>query len=431
MACSAVVLKQMLCFIIIIHTQFLCCSASDNIFVINTWPFVDATEAAYDVLYNNGRAIDAVVSGCSQCEVDQCDGTVGWGGISPDEDGHTTLDAMVMEGENQDMGAVIQLKYVRDASKVARAVLEHTFHSILVGENATNFALSLGFERQNLSSQESLNVWRDWKENKCQPNYWKNMINSTKQCGPYQTENDVNTDLDQQRDQTVDQTNLRIKNEKDHDTIGMVALDKFGNMAAGTSTNGKSHKIAGRASDSALPGCGAYVDNEVGGALATGDGDIMMRFSPAFLAVELMRGGISPQTAADLAIKRISAKYPHFSGGVVTAARDGKFGAACNGMETFLYSYRNEISSGAVVVEISCQNEISYNDNNSNKTLVLLFSDDIISYKFFNLNNYSILFILCGTVLLSMIYFLYKSRHKDSKELGIKLIWTNTEELNS
>ncbi|XP_063685957.1 N(4)-(Beta-N-acetylglucosaminyl)-L-asparaginase-like isoform X2 [Bolinopsis microptera] len=314
-------------------------------FVINTWPFTAATDAGFESLLQGGSSLDAVIAGCSQCETDQCDGTVGWGG-SPDEDGHTTLDALVMEGGRQDTGAVIQLKSVREASKVARAVLEHTYHSVLVGENATNFALSLGFKSQPLSSQRSINIWEDWKKANCQPNYWKNMVNSTTKCGPYIP--NLLTDDHHYRKSSI--------NRRNHDTIGIITLDRHGKMAAGTTTNGMNHKIPGRSSDSALPGCGAFVDESVGGAVATGDGDIMMRFSPAFLAVELMRGGMSPKRAAEESITRISTKYPNsLSGAVIAANKDGKYGAACYGMDKFPYSVRDSQDSAKTrVVEVDC-----------------------------------------------------------------------------
>ena len=77
--------------------------------------------------------LDAVEKGCSQCEVEQCDGTVGYGG-SPDENGETTLDAMIMDGNNMDVGAVGCLRGIKDAISVARFVLERTKHTLLVGE---------------------------------------------------------------------------------------------------------------------------------------------------------------------------------------------------------------------------------------------------------------------------------------------------------
>lgn len=71
-------------------------------------------------------------------------------------------------------------------------------------------------------------------------------------------------------------------NEENHDTIGVIAIDKNGHIAAGTSTNGARHKIPGRIGDSPIPGAGAYADQQVGAAAGTGDGDIMMRFLPRY-----------------------------------------------------------------------------------------------------------------------------------------------------
>ena len=69
----------------------------DTPVVINTWNFIDAANAAWETLTSSGASLDAVVAGCTQCEFDRCDGSVGWGS-SPDENGETTLDAMVMYG---------------------------------------------------------------------------------------------------------------------------------------------------------------------------------------------------------------------------------------------------------------------------------------------------------------------------------------------
>ncbi|KAK3914537.1 N(4)-(beta-N-acetylglucosaminyl)-L-asparaginase [Frankliniella fusca] len=117
-----------------------------------------------------------------------------------------------------------------------------------------------------------------------------------------------------------------------HDTIGMVAMDAEGRLAAGTSTNGARHKIAGRVGDSPIPGSGAFADQEVGAAAATGDGDIMMRFVPSFLAVELMRQGATPEAAAAEAIGRIAARYPDFSGALIVLRKDGEYAAACHNL---------------------------------------------------------------------------------------------------
>lgn len=140
----------------------------------------------------------------------------------------------------------------------------------------------------------------------------------------------------------------------EHDTIGMVSLDSSGNMAAGTSTNGLQYKIPGRVADSALVGSGAYVDNEVGGACATGDGDVMQRFVPSYHAVQLMREGYSPDEACLDAIKRIAKFYPTFTGAVLALDKDGRYGAACHGMPSFPYSVMQQGWTDPQVFQIPC-----------------------------------------------------------------------------
>jgi isoaspartyl peptidase/L-asparaginase-like protein (Ntn-hydrolase superfamily) len=140
----------------------------------------------------------------------------------------------------------------------------------------------------------------------------------------------------------------------EHDTIGMIALDSSGNMAAGTSTNGLQFKIPGRVSDSALIGSGAYVDNEVGGACATGDGDIMQRFVPSYHAVQLMRQGSAPDEACLDAVRRIAKFYPTFTGAVLALDKDGRHGAACHGLDNFPYSVMQQGWTDPKVIEIPC-----------------------------------------------------------------------------
>lgn len=114
--------------------------------------------------------------GCSVCERLQCDGTVGYGG-SPDENGETTLDAMIMDGKTMNMGAVAALRNVKDAIAVAKHVLQNTKHSMLVGEQATAFAEKMGFKTESLATNHSTDMWRAWKVSNCQPNFW--MVSKT------------------------------------------------------------------------------------------------------------------------------------------------------------------------------------------------------------------------------------------------------------
>ncbi|CAA9995441.1 unnamed protein product [Nesidiocoris tenuis] len=284
---------------------------------------------AWEALNSGKSALDALEIGCSTCEDEQCDGTVGYGG-SPDENGETTLDALVINGDTMEMGSVAGLRRIKNAASVARKVMEHTGHSILAGDLATAFAKQMGFREESLSTNHSTEMWQKWKESQCQPNFWKSCTpDPNKSCGPY-------TPL------TVPQHAApmlpRNFGRFNHDTISMIIVDSNGSVVAGTSSNGAKFKIPGRIGDAPLPGAGAYADTTVGAAVATGDGDVMMRFLPSSTIVEMMRNGAHPQEAVNKLIKRISKYYPSFSGALIAATKDGEYGAACHGISTFPFS---------------------------------------------------------------------------------------------
>jgi len=315
--------------------------------IINTWPWPQATDEGWNTLNKTDCSISAVVDGCSRCEEDQCDGTVGFGG-SPDEDGETTLDALIMNGTTMNVGSVGCLRRVKNAIKVARFVLEKTDHTMLVGELATKFALQMGFKEESLSTDQSIEEWKNWKERNCQPNYRRNVApDPASSCGPYHPMCSKYEVVDKLKFQAkLDQTN--------HDTIGMVAINSKGQIAAGTSTNGMNHKIPGRVGDSPVAGAGAYADDDVGAAVATGDGDVMMRFLPTFTIVELMRSGYSPQNASKVAMQRIVKRHPDFQGAVVAVSKHGEIGASCVGFSSFSFCVRDVNDTKTRVVPLHC-----------------------------------------------------------------------------
>ena len=344
--------------------------------VINTWAgaFTRGTDAAYAALLRpDTSALDVVELGCAACERSQCDHTVGWGG-SPDEQCETTLDAMIMDGQTMKSGAVAALRRVRDAISVARRVLDYTTHTLLAGDQATNFALENGFVAENITSDWSATnclvrrsahaghsapshhpraafalltlvllfpspLRQNWRASNCQNNFRINVSPDPKtSCGPYKPL-PLNSSTPLTPPTSSLSSNRSPYSSSYHDTISLIAIKADGSMAAGTSTNGAGHKIPGRVGDGPITGSGSYVDGEVGGCGSTGDGDVMMRFLPCYQAVESMRRGMTPQAAAEDAVRRMMRKYPAVAAGLVTVNRTGGMGAAASNMG-FSYAYR-------------------------------------------------------------------------------------------
>lgn len=308
---------------------------------INTWggAFTAATDAAFlSLVKGNASALDAVEVGCTTCERNQCDGSVGFGG-SPDENCETTLDAMIMDGSTMKSGAVASLRRVKNAISVARHVLDHTSHTLLAGDLATQFAIQNGFREENLTTDASAERCQAWRSSGCQPNYRIGVSpDPGTSCGPY-------TPLRDERELGQSEP------QASHDTISLLTLHRDGTMAAGTTTNGASHKVPGRVGDGPITGSGSYVDGEIGACGATGDGDIMMRFLPCYQAVENLRLGMTPTEAAEDAVRRMVRRYPKVSSGIVVVNNKGEHGGAASGW-TFTYAYRGGCMKETKVVTV-------------------------------------------------------------------------------
>ena len=251
--------------------------------VVSTWPFgVAANKAAWTVLSKGGRALDAVETGVKIPEADLRNHTVGRAGY-PDRDGHVTLDASIMD-EHGNAGSVAAMEYIAHPISVARAVMDKTPHVMLVGEGATQFAVSQGFKREELLTPESKKAWQEWLK-----------------TAKYKPEANI---------ETKSYGLGTPGGAKNHDTIGMLAIDAKGNLSGACTTSGMAWKVRGRVGDSPIIGAGLYVDNEIGGATSTGVGEEVMRSVGSFLVVELMRQGRSPQEACKEAVERILKKKP-------------------------------------------------------------------------------------------------------------------------
>lgn len=264
--------------------------------VLSTWNFgLKANEAAWEVLSKNGKALDAVEAGVKVPEGDPTERSVGYGG-RPDRDGRVTLDACIMD-ENANIGSVACLEHIKHPISVARAVMEKTPHVMLVGDGALQFALSQGFQKENLLVEDSEKEWKEWLQN----------------------------------------TNYKpIVNIENHDTIGMIALDASGNLSGACTTSGMAFKMHGRVGDSPIIGAGLYVDNEIGAATATGHGEEVIRIAGCHLVVELMRQGKSPEDACKEAVNRVvkltanrKKNLKDIQVGFIALNKKGEYGSYC------------------------------------------------------------------------------------------------------
>ena len=144
-----------------------------------------------------------------------------------------------MDGKTHDAGSVASLKRVKSAIRVANAVRLHTLHTLIVGEQATEFSIEMGFQQEDLHAVESVQKWSTWFNNSCQPNFRRNVLpNASSTCGPYKPILDKHL-------QTTEKRYNKHVSKYSHDTIGMIAIDSKGNIAGGTLTNGATFKIPG------------------------------------------------------------------------------------------------------------------------------------------------------------------------------------------
>lgn len=260
--------------------------------VISTWEHGLAANAkAWEILSNGGKAIDAVEQGVMVTEADRTNRSVGIGG-RPDRDGRVTLDACIMDEQSR-CGAVGCLEGIAHPISVAKAVMNHTQHVMLVGEGAKQFALDCGFATIKTPIPEVKDDYKAWKkENKSV--FEKPQIN-----------------------------------HENHDTIGMLALDAHGNLSGACTTSGWAYKMPGRLGDSPIIGAGLFVDNEVGAACATGLGEAIIRIAGSHTVVELMRQGKSPKEACKLAVERIISKHTDLTNlqcGFIAIDKNGNVG---------------------------------------------------------------------------------------------------------
>lgn len=240
----------------------------------------------WSVLQKASAALDAVEAAVRVLE-DDVTFDAGRGSYL-NQAGEVEMDAIIMDGRTLNLGAVAAVQQVRHPITLARRVLDLPAHSFVVGRGAEALAWEMGIPR----------------------------------CSPDELQGKAESPND-------DDAWLPPGFDLPSDTVGAVALDEEGNLAVATSTGGTPNKLPGRVGDSPLVGCGAYADNDVGAAVATGWGERLMRIVTSKTACDLLAQGASSQEAADAVIALLESRAKGY-GGVIILDREGNLGLAHN-----------------------------------------------------------------------------------------------------
>lgn len=248
-------------------------------------------EEAWQRIAKGEDALEALVAGVNVVELDPEELYVGYGGL-PNADGVVQLDSCCMHGPLKRAGGVAALEGVRTPSRVAKAVMDHTDHHLLVGAGAQAFARQMGFAIEaDLNTGASRAKWLEWKR-RVDPGHW----------------------LDpRKRVDAAEQASRRMVAEGLLDrvrrwgTINCDGVGPKGEVCGVTTTSGLAFKIPGRVGDSPILGAGLWVDDAVGAAGSTGRGEANLYNLSSFFIVEEMRRGRGPKDAAIEALKRVRA----------------------------------------------------------------------------------------------------------------------------
>jgi N4-(beta-N-acetylglucosaminyl)-L-asparaginase len=286
--------------------------------IISAYNGYNYLDEGYEMLRSGSDTLDAALRVVRGPEDDPNDDSVGLGGL-PNEEGVVELDACCMHGPTRRAGSVGGIRNIKNASLVAKAVMEHTGHIMLVGEGAERFAVAQGFPRENLLTDHSRKVWLLYKETHSDwwgpglsdPNWKKRIPQEKPQASDLQQRirhmQEVAADLGIPAAERMDA--IRKVLRPPTGTIHCSALNEKGEISGCTTTSGLAWKIPGRVGDSPIIGAGCYTDQDVGSAGATGSGEENIKIVGAHTIVENMRRGMSPLDAGMDALKRIVRNY--------------------------------------------------------------------------------------------------------------------------
>jgi L-asparaginase / beta-aspartyl-peptidase len=280
----------------------------------------NALEAGYAILSRGGSALDAVEAAVTVMEDDP---TFDAGrGSFLTSDSRVQLDALLMDGGRMKAGGVACVERLRNPIQAARLVLERSPHVYFVGAGAEDFARSHGMP---LIDNSELVLDRERARLKlAQERHAAGLADAT--FSGFEDDKEPETAVPSRGEELQKQD---LDEFQSHDTVGAVALDAAGNLAAGTSTGGTLNKTPGRVGDSSLIGCGCYADNLSAAVSLTGWGEPIMKLVLGKWAVDRVAGGTAPELATREAMAYLFNRLGGH-GGIILLGPDGRFGMAHN-----------------------------------------------------------------------------------------------------
>jgi beta-aspartyl-peptidase (threonine type) len=256
-----------------------------------------ALKTGQAILMKGGTSVDAVEAAVRVLE-DNPLFNAGKGAVFT-HDGKNELDAAIMDGKTMKAGSVAGVTIIRNPISAARAVMEKSKHVMMIGRGAELFATQMGLQIVDPSYF--------WTERR-----WKSLQQEL---------------VNEQKPQAA----LHLEDDHKYGTVGAVALDRDGNLAAGTSTGGITNKMYGRVGDAPIIGAGTYASNESVAVSATGAGEYFIRWTVAYDIAALVKyRGLSVQQAADEVVNRKLKAVPGAEGGVIALDRQGNFAMPFN-----------------------------------------------------------------------------------------------------
>ena len=276
--------------------------------MIATWRMAsEGVTLGSEMLKNGGKCQDALEEAVKFVEDYPFYKSVGYGGL-PNEECEVELDAAFMDGKTLSIGAVASIKDFKNPISIARKLSADRYNIFLVGAGAESYAHKNGFVRQNMLTERAKKTW-------------------------------------ELRVKEIQEKNLSPYDG--HDTVCMIALDRDKDMAVATSTSGLFMKKKGRVGDSPVSGSGFYVDNEVGGAAATGLGEDIMKGCLSYEVVQRMKKGEHPMEAAQKAVDEFSETLRKRRGkageiSIVAMNNKGEWGIGTNVEFTFCVGTETE-----------------------------------------------------------------------------------------